>query len=43
VELIRNGKAQEAEEHWRSHMAIVSKVMLGQGPKTVIDLLHHQD
>jgi GntR family transcriptional repressor for pyruvate dehydrogenase complex len=43
VELIRNGKAQEAEEHWRSHMAIVSKVMLGQGSKTVIDLLHHQD
>ncbi len=43
VELIRNGEAQEAEEHWRSHMSIVSKVMLGQGPKTVIDLLHHQD
>ena len=43
VELIRNGEAQEAEEHWRSHMSIVSKVMLGQGSKTVIDLLHHQD
>jgi hypothetical protein len=24
-------------------MSIVSKVMLGQGHKTVIDLLHHQD
>jgi hypothetical protein len=24
-------------------MSIVSKVMLGQGPQTVIDLLHHQD
>jgi GntR family transcriptional repressor for pyruvate dehydrogenase complex len=43
VELIRSGQAQEAEEHWRSHMSIVSRVMLGQGSKTVIDLLHHQD
>jgi DNA-binding FadR family transcriptional regulator len=43
VELIRSGEAQEAEDHWRSHMSIVSRVMLGQGSKTVIDLLHHQD
>jgi GntR family transcriptional repressor for pyruvate dehydrogenase complex len=43
VELIKSGQAQEAEEHWRSHMSIVSRVMLGQGSKTVIDLLHHQD
>jgi DNA-binding FadR family transcriptional regulator len=43
VELIRSGQAQEAEDHWRSHMSIVGRVMLGQGSKTVIDLLHHQD
>ena len=43
AELIESGKAAEAEEHWRSHMSIVSRVMLGQGAETVIDLMHHQD
>jgi DNA-binding FadR family transcriptional regulator len=43
AELIEEGKALEAEEHWRSHMTIVGRVMLGQGAETVIDLLHHQD
>jgi GntR family transcriptional regulator, transcriptional repressor for pyruvate dehydrogenase complex len=37
VELIEAG----GEEHWRSHMAAVGKVMLGQSAKTVVDLLHH--
>lgn len=41
IELIAAGAATEAEEHWRSHMAVVGKVMLGQRAKTVIDLLHH--
>jgi GntR family transcriptional repressor for pyruvate dehydrogenase complex len=43
VDLIENGEVAEAEEHWRSHMSIVSRVMLGQDSETVIDLLHHQD
>lgn len=43
AELIEEGKAAEAEEHWRSHMSIVGRVMLGQDAETVIDLLHHQD
>lgn len=43
VELIETGQATEAEEYWRSHMSIVSKVMLGQDAKTVVDLLDHQD
>jgi DNA-binding FadR family transcriptional regulator len=43
IELISSGEAQEAEEHWRTHMSIVSRVMLGQDSETVIDLLHHQD
>jgi DNA-binding FadR family transcriptional regulator len=43
VELIETGQAAEAEEYWLSHMSIVSRVMLGQDAKTVVDLLHHQD
>lgn len=42
VDLIEKGKAAEVEEHWQSHMSIVSKVMLGQDAETVIDLLHHE-
>jgi GntR family transcriptional repressor for pyruvate dehydrogenase complex len=41
VELIEAGDGGGAEEHWRSHMAAVGKVMLGQSAKTVVDLLHH--
>ena len=41
IELVAVGAANEAEEHWRSHMAAVGKVMLGQSAKSVIDLLHH--
>ena len=43
ADLIEQGKATEAEDHWRSHMSIVSRVMLGQDAETVIDLLDHQD
>jgi GntR family transcriptional regulator, transcriptional repressor for pyruvate dehydrogenase complex len=39
--LVETGEAGEAEEHWRSHMGVVGKVMLGQRAKTVIDLLDH--
>ena len=39
--LIEAGDADEAEKHWRTHMAVVGRVMLGQKAKTVIDLLDH--
>jgi GntR family transcriptional repressor for pyruvate dehydrogenase complex len=41
VELIEAGDADGAEDHWRRHMTVVGKVMLGQQAKTVIDLLDH--
>lgn len=41
VELIEAGDADGAEEHWRRHMSVVGRVMLGQQAKTVIDLLDH--
>ena len=41
VQLIEAGKAAEAEEHWRSHMAVTKRVMLGQRATSVIDLLNH--
>jgi GntR family transcriptional repressor for pyruvate dehydrogenase complex len=42
VELIEAGKESEVETHWRSHMTVVSKVMLGQDAATVIDLFDHE-
>ncbi|HZM29514.1 MAG TPA: FCD domain-containing protein [Acidimicrobiales bacterium] len=39
--LVEAGDSDEAEEHWRTHMGVVGKVMLGQRAKTVIDLLDH--
>jgi DNA-binding FadR family transcriptional regulator len=41
VSLIESGNAAEAEEHWRTHMAIVGRVLLAQRADTVIDLMHH--
>ena len=41
VELIEAGSVTEAEEHWRRHMAVVGRVMVGQRAKTVIDLMDH--
>jgi GntR family transcriptional repressor for pyruvate dehydrogenase complex len=42
LELIESKRWSEAEEHWRSHMIEVGKVMLrGQQATTVVDLLHH--
>jgi DNA-binding FadR family transcriptional regulator len=40
LELIAAGDPAGAEEHWRAHMAIVGRVMLGQKASTVVDLLH---
>jgi GntR family transcriptional repressor for pyruvate dehydrogenase complex len=41
VRLIEEGVPAAAEEHWRAHMAVVAKVMLGQEASTVVDLMHH--
>jgi DNA-binding FadR family transcriptional regulator len=41
VELIEEGDGAAAEEHWRSHMQVVGRVMLGQDASTVVDLMHH--
>jgi DNA-binding GntR family transcriptional regulator len=39
ADLIEAGEAEAAEEHWRTHMGVVGRVMLGQRARTVIDLL----
>jgi GntR family transcriptional regulator, transcriptional repressor for pyruvate dehydrogenase complex len=39
--LIEKGDGAAAEEHWRAHMQIVGRVMLGQEGSTVVDLLDH--
>ena len=41
VSLIEAGKASAAEVHWREHMMVVGRVLLGQSATTVIDLMHH--
>jgi len=41
VALVDAGDAPAAEDHWRTHMAVVGRVMVGQRAKTVIDLLDH--
>lgn len=41
VSFIEAGEAVDAEEHWRTHMAVVRRVLLGQRAKTVIDLMDH--
>lgn len=41
LELIEAGDAVASEEHWRAHMAVVGRIMLGQQASTVIELLHH--
>jgi DNA-binding FadR family transcriptional regulator len=41
LELLEEGDGAAAEDHWRSHMHVVGRVMLGQNASTVVDLLHH--
>ncbi len=41
LDLIEAGDAAAAEQHWRTHMAVVGKVMLGTDAATVVDLLDH--
>lgn len=41
ADLIESGDATGAEDHWRTHMTVVGRVMLGQQARTVIDLMDH--
>jgi GntR family transcriptional regulator, transcriptional repressor for pyruvate dehydrogenase complex len=41
LDLLAAGDGEAAEEHWRAHMQVVGRVMLGQDAATVVDLLHH--
>ncbi len=41
LEHLEAGDGAAAEEHWRAHMQVVGRVMLGQQASTVVDLLHH--
>ena len=41
VDLLDTGVAAAAEEHWRAHMTVVGRVMLGQDASSVVDLLDH--
>ena len=38
--MIEAGDTAGAEDHWRAHMAVVGRVMLGQESSTVVELLH---
>lgn len=40
IDLVDAGDAAAAEEHWRAHMQVVGRVMLGQRASAVVDLLH---
>lgn len=41
LDLLEAGDGDAAEAHWRSHMQVVGKVMLGQEASTVVDLIDH--
>ena len=41
VELIAEGDDAGAEKHWRAHMAVVGRVLLGQKATTIVDLIDH--
>lgn len=41
AELIAAGDGPGAEEHWRAHLVVVGRVLLGQQGGRVIDLLDH--
>ena len=41
LDLLEAGDGAAAEEHWRAHMQVVGRVLLGQQASTVVDLLNH--
>ena len=42
IGLIEQGRGADAERHWRSHMAVVGRVMLRGDEAAVVDLMHHR-
>jgi DNA-binding FadR family transcriptional regulator len=41
VSLIEAGKSSDAEAHWRTHMTVVGRVLLGQRAATAVDLMDY--
>ena len=41
VELIDDGDAAAAEEHWRRHLAEVSETSVGENASALVDMVHH--
>jgi GntR family transcriptional repressor for pyruvate dehydrogenase complex len=41
LDLLEAGDAAAADEHWRSHMQVVERVMLGEEASSVVDALDH--
>ena len=41
VELIAEGRGDEAELHWRTNLKMVGRIMFGRGPTPTIDRLHY--
>jgi DNA-binding FadR family transcriptional regulator len=41
VDLVEAGDVAAAEEHWRKHMAVVGRVLLGPRASTAVDLTNH--
>jgi DNA-binding FadR family transcriptional regulator len=41
VSLIEAGEVADAEQHWRQHMTVVGRVLLGERADTAIDLMNH--
>jgi DNA-binding FadR family transcriptional regulator len=41
LELIEAGDSSAADEHWRAHMTVVGRIMLGKQASTVVELLDH--
>lgn len=41
VELVGDGDAATAEEHWSSHLAVAGKVLLGSQATSIVDLVDH--
>jgi DNA-binding FadR family transcriptional regulator len=43
VELIDAGDEAEAEGHWRTHMAVIGKIMLGDKASDIVDFTQHYE
>jgi DNA-binding FadR family transcriptional regulator len=43
LELVDDGDASDAEEHWRTHMAVIGKIMLGEKAADIVDFTQHYE